>query len=161
MQSHQRITVSFIYLFAVLIGGFLGAAERIAILPAEIALRGPAARHGLLVQALRGDQLASQIRDGVTWESSDPNVAIVDNGQVVAQGNGSAVLTARLGDVSATAQVEVSGTEQAESGSFRHDVQAVLTKRGCNSGACHGALAGKGASSFPCAATTRCVTGKR
>ena len=144
MQSHQRITVSFIYLFAVLIGGFLGAAERIAILPAEIALRGPAARHGLLVQALRGDQLASQIRDGVTWESSDPNVAIVDNGQVVAQGNGSAVLTARLGDVSATAHVEVSGTEQAESGSFRHDVQAVLTKRGCNSGACHGALAGKG-----------------
>ena len=28
--------------------------------------------------------------------------------------------------------------------SFRHDVQPVLTKAGCNSGACHGALAGKG-----------------
>ena len=27
---------------------------------------------------------------------------------------------------------------------FRHDVQAVLTRAACNSGACHGALAGKG-----------------
>src|SRR5690606_3674023 len=28
--------------------------------------------------------------------------------------------------------------------SFRNHVQSVLTKHGCNSGACHGALAGKG-----------------
>ena len=28
--------------------------------------------------------------------------------------------------------------------SFRNDVQPILTKRGCNSGACHGAAAGKG-----------------
>ena len=27
--------------------------------------------------------------------------------------------------------------------SFRNDVQPILTKAGCNSGACHGALAGK------------------
>ena len=28
--------------------------------------------------------------------------------------------------------------------SFRHDVLPVLSKAGCNSGGCHGALAGKG-----------------
>ena len=32
---------------------------------------------------------------------------------------------------------------QAHSWSFRNDVQPVLTKAGCNSGACHGAAAGK------------------
>ena len=37
------------------------------------------------------------------------------------------------------------GTEAAERQlSFRHDVLPVISKAGCNSGGCHGALAGKG-----------------
>ena len=35
------------------------------------------------------------------------------------------------------------GAARAGEISFRNDVQPVLTKMGCNSGACHGALAGK------------------
>lgn len=36
------------------------------------------------------------------------------------------------------------GDEAETSFSFRNDVQSVLTKQGCNMGACHGALSGKG-----------------
>ena len=37
-----------------------------------------------------------------------------------------------------------SGVESPSEISFRNDVLPILTKQGCNSGACHGALAGKG-----------------
>jgi len=40
--------------------------------------------------------------------------------------------------------VTVSGTQQPFHWSFRNHVEPVLAKQGCNSGACHGALAGKG-----------------
>src|SRR4026207_2366486 len=35
------------------------------------------------------------------------------------------------------------GSSRAESGSFRNDVMAVLSKAGCNMGACHGNQNGK------------------
>src|SRR5262245_530128 len=38
----------------------------------------------------------------------------------------------------------VAPTVRADTPSFRNDVIPILTKVGCNSGACHGALAGKG-----------------
>lgn len=36
------------------------------------------------------------------------------------------------------------GADETKPISFRNDVQSILTKNGCNMGACHGALAGKG-----------------
>src|SRR6202022_1773825 len=44
----------------------------------------------------------------------------------------------------ATAKVKVIGTKAPITWSFRNHVIPVLTRLGCNSGACHGALAGKG-----------------
>ena len=38
----------------------------------------------------------------------------------------------------------VAGTKTEPPVSFRHDVMPILSKAGCNSGGCHGALAGKG-----------------
>src|SRR5262249_40133655 len=54
-----------------------------------------------------------------------------------------AVITARAQGRSATATVRVKGAKSPFTWSFRNDVIPVLTKMGCNSGACHGALAGK------------------
>ena len=47
-------------------------------------------------------------------------------------------------DDSASVQVTVSDAEQPFQWSFRNHVEPVLAKQGCSSGACHGALAGKG-----------------
>ena len=45
----------------------------------------------------------------VTWESSDPAVATVNNGVVTGASNGSCIITARCGDLTATCAVTVSG----------------------------------------------------
>ena len=144
MQSRNGCVIVLAWVMTTCITSLLQAADRITILPAELMLRGSEARHGLLVQSLQGEQLASQIREGLVWESSNPQVAVVEQDQVIPKGNGTTLVTARVGEAMATAMVEVTAMETPESWSFQHDVQAVLTKRGCNSGACHGALAGKG-----------------
>ncbi len=43
----------------------------------------------------------------VTWESSNPNVATVDNGKVTAMSVGDAIITATAGDMKATCKVKV------------------------------------------------------
>ena len=54
-------------------------------------------------------------------------------------------LTAKQeGGGTAEAKVRVVGTGKSHEWSFRNDVQSIFARVGCNSGACHGALAGKG-----------------
>ena len=50
----------------------------------------------------------------------------------------------RVGPIEARVPVEVAGAQTARRVSFRHEIQPVLTKLGCNQGACHGSQHGKG-----------------
>jgi len=72
-------------------------------------------------------------------------VVRIEKGVAVPVSNGQAVITARSGTdrASASATVTVSGQQRRQTWSFRNHVQSVLSKAGCNSGACHGAAAGK------------------
>ena len=63
---------------------------------------------------------------------------------VVPAHDGQTTITARVGEHAATAKVVVSGMSRPFEWSFRNHVEPMLAKLGCNSGACHGALAGKG-----------------
>ena len=76
--------------------------------------------------------------------SSRPDVATVAIGVVRPVGDGEAVITAKVGGQAATAKVRVTGMKQPFAWSFRNHVEPVLASLGCNAGACHGALAGKG-----------------
>jgi hypothetical protein len=115
------------------------------ILPSEISLTGPNARQRLLVLAEEGGQVVGDWTSKAQLTSSNPAVASIDKGPFVQPtGDGEAVLTAEVDGLKATAKVKVRGTKEAFSWSFRNHVIPVLTKVGCNSGACHGALAGKG-----------------
>jgi hypothetical protein len=58
--------------------------------------------------------------------------------------DGEAVVTATVGSQRAEVRVQVVGMEADHAWGFREHVLPVLAKAGCNSGACHGALAGKG-----------------
>ena len=85
-----------------------------------------------------------QVADGVTFASSDP----ADRHDRRRRGR-SAWPTARRRSrprpaiATATAEVTVVGMDKPFEWSFRNHVESVLAKAGCNSGACHGALAGK------------------
>jgi Protein of unknown function (DUF1553)/Protein of unknown function (DUF1549)/Bacterial Ig-like domain (group 2) len=129
-----------IFLFA---GGLLAAAPPLAILPAAVELSGPADTHQLLAEASVEEHREDWTRTA-KWTSSNPAVARVDQtGLVTPVADGAVTITAAASGRTATANVKVKGAAAASAWSFRNDVIPVLTKMGCNSGACHGALAGK------------------
>lgn len=119
------------------------ANDALTVLPAEVTLTGPQARQRLLVEEMRNGHAAGQVIEGVTFESSDLKVVRVEDGRALPAGNGTAVVTAHVGDHTAKARITVERFDQPHQWSFRNHVQSVLSKAGCNSGACHGAAAGK------------------
>src|SRR5205807_6678083 len=75
----------------------------------------------------------------------DPAAAAVGaDGVVRAVGDGTATVTATADGQSAAVQVVVKGSQAPFAWDYRNHVMPVLTRAGCNAGACHGALAGKG-----------------
>ena len=66
------------------------------------------------------------------------------SGVVSAVGNGEATITAAANGQSAKLTVIVTDAAKNAEWSFTRHVIPTLTRSGCNSGACHGALAGKG-----------------
>jgi hypothetical protein len=123
----------------------VSSAADLKILPADIPLTGPHAGQRLLVVSADGASVSADLTGKVKLTSSNPAVAKVDEeGTVRAVGDGEAVITTRDGARTATATVRVRGVTAPHTWSFRNHVIPVLTRLGCNSGACHGALAGKG-----------------
>lgn len=120
------------------------ADAELAVLPAHIRLVGRHSRHTILIQRLEAGTYTGQIAQGVQLQSSDPKVAVVRGRQVVPTGNGTARVVVRAGALTAEVGVEVVDFERPTVWSFRNHVQPILARAGCNSGACHGALAGKG-----------------
>jgi hypothetical protein len=128
--------------FAVL--GPLQAADSIIVLPTQFKLTGPESSQRLLVESTRDDGILGQLSQGVTFTSSNEKVLKVVDGVAVPVGNGEATITAKVGDQTAITTVTVEKFDQPHVWSFRNHVQSVLSKSGCNMGACHGAAAGKG-----------------
>jgi hypothetical protein len=138
------------FVVPVLLVAPLCLADSLAILPCAaepgqtkvcptIRLDGPEARHQLLAEATAGGRQQDVTRT-LHWTSSNPSVATVDaQGLVSPVSDGTATITAG----SAHATVTVTRAKAPFTWSFRNDIIPVLTKAGCNQGACHGALAGK------------------
>lgn len=129
-------------LIAVLLPGALRADKALVVLPQQFTLTGPESRQTLVVERSENNQFIGQA-SSVSYTSSDPEIVRIKVGVAIPVGNGKATITAKSGDKTAAAQVTITGMDKEAQWSFRNDVQPVLTKFGCNSGACHGALAGK------------------
>ena len=115
----------------------------IEILPPVVELQGPQARQQLLAQVSAGG-VQTDRTETATWSSDDPAVATVDAGGMLRPASdGSTVIRAVADGSQASLTVQVAGTGDPFSWSFRQHVIPVLTKKSCNSGACHGAAAGK------------------
>jgi len=119
------------------------APAKLSIYPEKVTLNSRESRQQLLAQALvdgRGEDWTRQAQ----WTSSNAAVAEVDAaGMLVPKGDGDVIVTAKFGDTTASLKVKVDGYGKPFAWAFREHVVPVLSKRGCNQGACHGALAGK------------------
>jgi hypothetical protein len=118
-------------------------AQTLAVLPPSVELAGPEARQQLLAQAALAGHQEDWTRDA-QWSSSDPKIVAVDEHGVVRPiADGEARVTARAKGINAVVAVRVRNSHAPFQWSFRNHVIPVMTKMGCNQGACHGALAGK------------------
>lgn len=120
-----------------------GSSHTIHIVPEEIHLTHRGAAHGILLEVSDGQSWGGEFTVGAVLTSSDPAVAVVENGVVRAVGDGAAVISATVQGETVSAKVTVTGADSPFAPSFRNHVQPVLFKMGCNTGACHGAAAGK------------------
>jgi hypothetical protein len=113
--------------------------------PGAVTLTGPQATQRLAVLRVEKSEIVADVTKRAEFFSSNPKVATVDdNGVVKAVGDGETNISAACDDMRAVIKVKVAKTREPETISFANHVIPVLTKLGCNSGACHGALAGKG-----------------
>jgi hypothetical protein len=120
-------------------------AAELAILPAEVRLDGPKSARRVIVEAREGATFVGDETPGARFMIDNPAVAAVSaDGTVTPTGDGTATLTAQVGGRKATATVIVRDFARPFDWSFRNHVLPVLTRAACNSGACHGAAAGKG-----------------
>jgi hypothetical protein len=120
------------------------SAADLKILPGDVTLTGPHASQRLLVAAEEAGAVVGDRTGQAAFASADPAVAVVDGGAVRPVGDGETTITATVDGQQATAKVKVVRAKEQIDWSFRNHVIPMMTKVGCNSGACHGALAGKG-----------------
>ncbi len=118
--------------------------EKIALLPSSISLSGPDATQALIVERVASDIYVGQCLESIVWTSSDEAVVKINEGIAIPTGNGEATISATLGNLSASTHVLVQSMDKKLETEFRRHVIPVLSKTSCNTGACHGALAGKG-----------------
>jgi hypothetical protein len=118
--------------------------QEVTIWPQAVVIDGPRGSQQLVAQAKFPDGHEEDLTRRAAFSSSDRAVAEVDSsGRVRSVADGVAVVTARVADRSATVKVTVRGSGRPYVPSFANNVLPVMTKAGCNSGACHGAAAGK------------------
>jgi hypothetical protein len=118
---------------------------RLDVWPATARLSGPEAAQRLVVVGEFADGARRDVTVGARFASRTPDVARVDDGgkvRPVADGRGEVVV--RVGEAEAVVPVEVRAATRPRVVSFRHEIQPVLTRLGCNQGACHGSQHGKG-----------------
>ncbi len=118
--------------------------DELVLLPASARLVGPHARQRFVVERSEKGIGVGDLTGRATFAVDNPRVAVVDrDGFVQPVGDGLATITATVDGRVARGFVSVEGADRDEPWSFRNHVEAVLTRQGCNAGACHGAAAGK------------------
>jgi hypothetical protein len=112
------------------------------IQPSRIELLGKDEPQGLLIGAT-GEGMRDITRE-VHFFSSNPRVLEVDtNGMVSAVGDGTGEVVVEYRGLSNRVPVTVQGVGKGRIPSFRQEIEPIMTRLGCNQGACHGKLAGQ------------------
>jgi hypothetical protein len=118
--------------------------SRVIVQPAAVELRGAGDEHGLVVTAVRSDDSVFDVTGRAKFISKEPRVlTVTSNGICRPVADGQAEVLVSFEGRTERVRVTVTDSNRRESPSFRQDVLPVLTKVGCNAGACHGKLAGQ------------------
>ena len=113
--------------------------------PRAVTLRGQGASQQFLLTGTYSDGVARDLSRQGRFSLSDPRLARVDGrGQIVAQSDGLARLTAEFGGRSVEADIRIRASAGTRSPSFALDLEEIFTRQGCNDSHCHGSVKGRG-----------------
>jgi len=117
----------------------------IDVLPSEAALNGPHDRLQLVVTADVESERPADLTRVVRFENATPELlSVSQTGLVTPLKNGTGVVRVHHEQEVREVPVVVSCMNMESSASFRLQVMPVLSKAGCNQGACHASQYGKG-----------------
>ncbi len=107
-------------------------------------LRGGDARLQLIVSATGRDGQLWDVTRAVTFSAEPADAVRIDsNGLVVPLADAPITVTASLGELSATTEIQVVGVGQEPPIHFARQIVPIFTKLGCNGGGCHGKISGQ------------------
>jgi len=116
----------------------------VAVSPAAIDIRHHRQPFAIQVLGQSADGYSIDLAPGATFTPADPKVVRIDGkGLVVPLTSGQTKVTVAAGGKSFDVAVTVALPAAEPPTSFRHEVMPVLSKAGCNAGACHGYSLGK------------------
>ncbi len=139
-RTAEVYTVAFV-LF--LLSSTVGAAQ-LTVLPDKLELTGQDPSHGVIVAFTSENGEVTDVTDRAAFEVDKPELASVDaRGMVTGRADGAAVLAVKLDAWSAAVPIVVTASAEKRAPSFKQDVLPILTRSGCNTGACHGKLSGQ------------------
>ena len=122
----------------------LSGVVNVKVQPAAINLHHPRQPFTLQVLGTTADGYTVDLHGQARFSSADPKVAAVDErGWVRPTGSGATDVTVTVGARTLTVPVKVQLPPAEPPISFRQEVMPVLSKAGCNAGACHGYSLGK------------------
>jgi hypothetical protein len=130
------------------------AGEGLRLLPRQVEISGSQRWQSVIAQQQDANgQLGKQLQgDQISYRITDPEIASWENGRILPKKDGVTTLVAqwsRQDGAGVSVEVDaipikISNFQSDNRWEFTNHVQAVLARAGCNSGPCHGALAGKG-----------------
>jgi hypothetical protein len=123
--------------------------QEIVVTPETVELHGNYARAQLLVTSAGADGAMDARSNDLTtqaaWHSADPSIVEVGpGGQLLAVRDGQTDIGVTAGGVTRSVRVTVTGVVDEPPISYSQQVVPILSKAGCNAGACHAAQHGKG-----------------
>jgi hypothetical protein len=117
----------------------------LTVYPLRLELGGPRDEQRLGVLGERADGRYRDLIGEARFASSAPTVATVDSaGLVRAVKDGQTLITVQAGGKTTSVPVRVRSTATDVPVSFSREIVPLMTKAGCNQGACHGGQHGKG-----------------
>ncbi len=120
------------------------ALRSLTVFPKQVSLDGPRDKHRVVVIGEYADGRRWDLSRDAKFSSNSPQIASVDaNGAIQPSGDGQAVITVQAGGQTANISVAIKQATAEIPVSFTQEVVPLMTKAGCNQGACHGAQHGK------------------
>ncbi len=122
---------------------FAAEPASVTVSPIAIEIKHHRQPHAIQVLGTTADGYSVDLRDPAKFTVADPKVATVENGWVKPIATGETTVTVAAGGQTFNIPVKVTLPATEPPISFRHEMMPMLTRAGCNAGACHGYSLGK------------------